>query len=161
MTQQQLTPEQQAEVDKQVAARLAAAMAGSNGNGHASGSGQAQNPMAGWGQQQAWGQQAPAQPGMMAGVPAAEKVFIPIELVGPDGSKVSCYLQFPGNFAEPTALMGLIGQLMSMGVPVRAFAPRQQGWGSRGGYNGNGGGGYRNGGGYNGNGGGGYGGRRW
>lgn len=131
-----------------------------NGNGHAT---QPQNPMAGWGQQQAWGQQAPAQPGMgmMPGVPAAEKVFIPIELVGPDGSKVSCYLQFPGNFAEPTALMGLIGQLMAMGVPVRAFAPRQQGWGSRGGYNGNGGGGYRNGGGYNGNGGGGYGGRRW
>ena len=108
-----LTAEQQAEVDRQVAERLAKAMPATPAQQQP----QMQPQMQGWGQPAGWGATGAAP--SMNGAPAAEKVFVPIELVGPDGSKVSCYLQFPGNYAEPTALNGLIGQLVSMGVPVR------------------------------------------
>lgn len=159
MTQQQLTPEQQAEVDKQVAARLAAAMAGSNGNGHANGNGQAQNPMAGWNQQPMGMQPSMMQPAGGVGVPSTpDAVLVPIELNTPDGGSVRMYLSFGGQHATPQGIMTLLQTLMMQGIPVKAYYPKQR-WGGNGGggWNGSGGGGGYNGYGNGGGGRGGYG----
>lgn len=137
-----VTPEVQAEIDRQVAQRLAAAQPPQ------------QQLMQGFSQQP---QGFNMQPAGQMGVPQCTGVMVPIELTGPDGSKVTLYLQYPASCAaSPQAMAALVSGLMQQGYPVRAFAPKQQGWGGNGGGNG----GYRNGGGYNGNGGGGgY--RRW
>lgn len=131
------------EIERQVQARLAAT--------------QPQQPM--FPQPQPFAQPAGfgMQPAAQMGVPQCTGVMVPIELTGPDGSKVTLYLQYPASCAaSPQAMAALVSGLMQQGYPVRAFAPKQQGWGGNGGGNG----GYRNGGGYNGNGGGGgY--RRW
>lgn len=125
-----VTPEQQAEIDRRVAAAL-------------SGQQQPQQQPQGWNQQQPQGWNQQMQPaGQMQGGPAQPLgVLVPVEITGPDGSKVTTYLQFGPQFANPQALIGLISTLMQQGVPIRAFAPKQQGWG--------GGGGGRNYGGYN------------
>lgn len=135
-----ITPEAQAEIDR----RVAAALAGQ----------QPQPPQQpqGWAPpQQQFQQMQPA--GQMQGAQPLG-VLVPVEITGPDGSKVTTYLQFGPQYANPQALLGLISSLLAQGVPVRAFAPKQQGWGGGGGYRNGGGGGYR-GGGY-GNGGGGW-----
>ena len=140
-----LTAEQQAEIDRQVAARLAAAQP--QGNGATM---QPAGQMQGWGPQQGWG--APA--ASNGGVPVPGKVLVPVEITGPDGSKVTLYFEYGPEHASPQALMNLVGGLINSGAPVKSWAPKQRGWGGGGGsgYGGNGNG---NGGGYGG------GGRRW
>lgn len=89
------------------------------------------------------------QPAGAMGVPQCTGVMVPIELTGPDGSKVTLYLQYPASCAAtPQAMFALVGGLIQQGYPVRTFAPRQNGWGGGGrGYR-NGGGGYGGGGGW-------------
>lgn len=139
-----VTPEQQAEIDRRVAAALAAGQQQ-----------QPQQPMQqGWQPPQQQFQQFPMQPAGQMQMPAAQPtgVLVPVELTGPDGRQVTVQLMFPAQFAaNPQALMGLITSLMQQGIPVRAFAPKQQGgWGGNGGgrnYGGYNRGGYGNGGG--------------
>lgn len=141
-----ITPEAQAEIDR----RVAAALAGQNQQQPP----QQQQPQQGWAPpQQGWAPPQMQPAGQMQGGPAQPMgVLVPVEITGPDGSKVTTYLQFGPQFANPQALMGLISSLMQQGVPIRAFAPKQQGWGgngggrnyggyNRGGYGNNGGGG--------------------
>lgn len=96
------------------------------------------------------GNQAAALAGFQA-QPSAEPtgISLPVSIESPMG-KLRVYFHFPGNFAKPEALMGLISQLAAMGVPLDTY-----GGGFGGGFN-RGGGYGGNGGGYGGNGGGGY-----
>lgn len=138
-----VTPEQQAEIDRRVAAALA---------GQQPQQPPMQQPQQGWNQpqqqfQQGYQMQPAGQMQPMNAQPTG--VLVPVELTGPDGRQVTVQLMFPAQFAaNPQALMGLIASLMQQGMPVRAFAPKQQGWGSNGGgrnyggYN-RGGGGWR------------------
>jgi hypothetical protein len=135
-----MTPAEAAAQEQEIQARVAARLAQQP---------QPMQPAAGWAppQQQMQPAGAMAQGGCTG-------VLIPVEITGPDGRQVTVQLHYGPEYAPPQALMALIGQLMQQGVPVRAFAPKQQGnWGggNGGGYQNN----YRNGGGN-----GGYG-RRW
>lgn len=122
-----MTPEEAAAQEREIQARVAARLAAA----------QPQPQPAGW------GQPAPAMmpAGQMgAGGMAPQAVLVPVELTGPDGRQVTVQLSFSGEHAQnPMALQALIGSLMQQGIPVRAFAPKQGGWG-----NGGNGGGYQN-----------------
>lgn len=123
-----MTPEEAANQEREIQARVAARLAVAQPQ-------PAMQPANGW---------APPQPAMMPagqmGGMAPQAVLVPVELTGPDGRQVTVQLSFGGEHAaNPMALQALIGGLMQQGIPVRAFAPKQGGWG-----NGSNGGGYQN-----------------
>lgn len=129
-------PAIQAVIAQQVAAQLAAR----SGSTPAAPPQPAAQPVAGWGApapmvpagaMAGWGAPAPAAP------PTPIGVLVPVEIDTPKG-KATTHLMFGPEHAGPGALAALVHGLLNMGVPVKAWAPKEGGYG----------GGYRNGNGY-------------
>lgn len=81
------------------------------------------------------------------GAPAApEGVGLPLRVPLPDGRDYRITLWFGPQYANPNALIQLVGELMQAGLPLDIYQPKQQ-WGGNGGggwqqrgFNGGGGG---------------------